>query len=223
MEAKDKQITPQHNTQQLFEHLAADGLSQADIDKLKLLIPETRGNSAYLSQAFGLSSEDSDKLALGILYFMSSFSPASDLTLKAIKLLSSLPIPSKLLNIRPNLKSANSLKSNSTLPLPTKPQSTIPLNPVIPSFPSYPPTPFSMYPYHQNPFTPAPTPSSSSTSKLPTTGQSQTTLYVRNLPSTAKEEEILAVFQNFGVVKEARFQKSKETHEFFGYDDRFYL
>jgi len=71
-----------------------------------------------------------------------------------------------------------------------------------------------MYPYHQvNPYSGH---SSSGGSKIPSTGQSQTTLYVRNLPSTAKEEEILAVFQNFGVIKEARFQKSKDTHEFFG-------
>lgn len=55
-----------HNTQQLFENLAADGLSQSDLEKLKLLIPETQGNAEYLAQAFGLSHEDSDKLALGI-------------------------------------------------------------------------------------------------------------------------------------------------------------
>jgi len=96
-------------------------------------------------------------------------------------------------------------------------------NPVVPvpvpsSYPSYPPTPFSMYPYHQvNPYSGnSSVGGSSGAPKSPSTGQSQTTLYVRNLPSTAKEEEILAVFQNFGVIKEARFQKSKDTHEFFG-------
>jgi RNA recognition motif-containing protein len=52
--------------------------------------------------------------------------------------------------------------------------------------------------------------------KVPMPGQSMTTLYVRNLPSSAKEEEILSVFQNFGTIREARFQKSKETQEFFG-------
>jgi RNA recognition motif-containing protein len=175
------------NNTQLFEILAADGLSQSDLEKLKLLVPETHGNAAYLTQAFGLSFEDSEKLAL------------------AIKLLSNLPIPSKLLNIRTNLKFPAPLKSNPLLHM----KSPIP-NPS--SFPSYPPTPFSMYSYLQ-----APNPYTGNTSKPPSaSGQSQTTLYVRNLPSTAKEEEILAVFQNYGVIKEARFQKSKETHEFFG-------
>lgn len=196
MEAADFNDQNGHNTQQLFEHLASDGLAQSDLEKLKLLIPETQGNAAYLTQAFGLSFEDSDKLAL------------------AIKLLSTLPIPSKLLNIRSNLKSPASLKPNPSLHMKSNPIS----NPVVPISSSYPPsypsTPFSMYPYHQaNPYT---TPVPINKPQSQSTGQSQTTLYVRNLPSTAKEEEILAVFQNFGVIKEARFQKSKETHEFFG-------
>jgi RNA recognition motif-containing protein len=186
-----------NDKQQLFDNLAADGLSQSDLEKLKLIVPTTQGNAAYLTQAFGLSFEDSDKLAL------------------AIKLLSTLPIPSKLLNIKTNLKSPAS-KPNSSHQMKSH------INPVVPvsvpsSYPSYPPTPFSMYPYHQvNPYAGNPMPSSGGGSKIPSTGQSQTTLYVRNLPSTAKEEEILAVFQNFGAIKEARFQKSKETHEFFG-------
>jgi len=190
-------VNAPQDKQQLFENLAADGLSQSDLEKLKLIIPTTQSNAAYLTQAFGLSFEDSDKLAL------------------AIKLLSTLPIPSKLLNIKSSLKSnPASLKSNSHS-MKSNPNPVVPV-PVPSSYPSYPPTPFSMYPYHQvNPYagnTGAPT----SVSKVPVSGQSQTTLYVRNLPSTAKEEEILAVFQNFGVIKEARFQKSKDTHEFFG-------
>jgi len=188
-------VAAPQDKQQLFENLAADGLSQADLEKLKLIIPTAQSNAAYLTQAFGLSFEDSDKLAL------------------AIKLLSTLPIPTKLLNIKSNLKSPASLKSNSSHSMKSNPNPVVPV-PVPLSYPSYPPTPFSMYPYHQvNPYGNT---GSASASKLPITGQSQTTLYVRNLPSTAKEEEILAVFQNFGVIKEARFQKSKDTHEFFG-------
>jgi len=165
------------------------------LQKLKLIIPTTQGNAAYLTQAFGLSSEDSDKLSL------------------AIKLLSTLPIPSKLLNIKTTPKSSASLKSTPSHSSMKSNHNPVPV-PVPSSYPSYPPTPFSMYPYHQvNPY---PGNSAVSVPKAPSTGQSQTTLYVRNLPSTAKEEEILAVFQNFGVIKEARFQKSKDTHEFFG-------
>jgi len=187
---------PPEDKQRLFDNLSADGLSQSDLEKLKLIIPSTHGNASYLTQSFGLSSEDSDKLAL------------------AIKLLSTLPIPSKLLNIKTNLKSPASLKSTpSHSSMKSNPTPVVPV-PVPSSYPSYPPTPFSMYPYHQvNPYTGN---CGASVPKAPSTGQSQTTLYVRNLPSTAKEEEILAVFQNFGVIKEARFQKSKDTHEFFG-------
>ena len=64
MEAVEHSTT--HNTQQLFENLVADGLSQSDVEKLKLLVPETQGKAEYLTQTFGLSSEDSEKLALGI-------------------------------------------------------------------------------------------------------------------------------------------------------------
>jgi len=46
--------------------------------------------------------------------------------------------------------------------------------------------------------------------------QSQTTLYIRNLPPNASEDEILLVFQNYGTIREARFQKSKDTQKFFG-------
>jgi len=47
-------------------------------------------------------------------------------------------------------------------------------------------------------------------------GHSQTTLFVRNLPNTITEQEVLSVFQQYGVVKEARFQKNKETQQFSG-------
>jgi len=50
--------------------------------------------------------------------------------------------------------------------------------------------------------------------KIP--GQSSTTLYVRNLPTNASETDILSVFQNFGNIREARFQKRKGTQEFLG-------
>jgi len=45
---------------------------------------------------------------------------------------------------------------------------------------------------------------------------SSTTLYVRNLPTTCSEEEIIAVFQNYGNIRDTRFQKKKETGEFNG-------
>jgi len=165
--------------------LSADGLTDSDLGKLKALIPLVEGNSAFLSQSFGLSSDDSMKLAL------------------SIKLLSTLPIPSKLLNIRPILKTPKSTTSSMT---------------------SFNPPPYSnpyaayMYQYPQvnsNPAYLGMQPPSGH-GHGPNPGQSQTTLYVRNLPVTAREDEIMAVFQNFGTVKEARFQKGKDTGEFFG-------
>lgn len=47
--------------------------------------------------------------------------------------------------------------------------------------------------------------------------QSQTTLYVRGLPTATREDEVLTVFQNYGQVKDSRFQKNKETGEFIGW------
>eukprot|EP01126_Amoeba_proteus_P057222 TRINITY_DN726_c0_g2_i1.p1 TRINITY_DN726_c0_g2~~TRINITY_DN726_c0_g2_i1.p1 ORF type:complete len:279 (-),score=46.91 TRINITY_DN726_c0_g2_i1:171-1007(-) len=46
--------------------------------------------------------------------------------------------------------------------------------------------------------------------------QSQTTLYVRNLPSTTTEHEIIGVFQSFGSIREVRMQRDKETGQFYG-------
>lgn len=43
------------------------------------------------------------------------------------------------------------------------------------------------------------------------------TLYVRNIPVTTTEHEIVAVFQNFGPIKEVRMQRDKQTGQFFGY------
>jgi RNA recognition motif-containing protein len=161
------------------------------------VLPQAQTNGSFLEQNFGMSSEDSAKLAL------------------AIKLLSDLPIPSKLLNVKiPNPSNKNSTSSSYA----SKQSSSF--NPAsnIPLFGQYPPNPYgnpySMYQFPSQVPSISPYGGSSSMSALP--GQSQTTLYVRNLPSSAKEEEILSVFQNFGTIKEARFQKSKETQEFFG-------
>jgi RNA recognition motif-containing protein len=46
--------------------------------------------------------------------------------------------------------------------------------------------------------------------------QSTTTLYIRNLPLTVTQEELLAAFENYGNVKEIRMQKEKSNGEFFG-------
>jgi len=156
---------------------------------LRILLPETETSSSYLVQSFGLSPDDSTKLAL------------------AITLLSNLPIPSKLLNIRSTLKSQHQNRSN--IPNSNK-QHSLSFNQSYPTMSPY--GPYPMYQYSLS--------SSSSfvmgNGKAPMPGQSLTTLYVRNLPVSSKEEEILSVFQNFGTIREARFQKNKETQEFLG-------
>jgi len=170
--------------EQLFTNLADEGLAEASITKLKSLLPDAEKGASYLSQTYGLSFDDGTRLAL------------------AINLLSNLPIPSKLLNIRP-LRSQQQTRSNYDNNQ----------NSNLSSFnqPYNPYAPYSMYQYQQAPYL-----GSAGTIVNSTPGYSQTTLFVRNLPNSTTEEEILSVFQNYGAIKEARFQKNKETQQFSG-------
>eukprot|EP01127_Copromyxa_protea_P004452 TRINITY_DN14313_c0_g1_i1.p1 TRINITY_DN14313_c0_g1~~TRINITY_DN14313_c0_g1_i1.p1 ORF type:complete len:335 (-),score=94.19 TRINITY_DN14313_c0_g1_i1:62-1066(-) len=47
-------------------------------------------------------------------------------------------------------------------------------------------------------------------------GIASNTLYVRNIPTTTPEHEIVSVFQNFGTIKEVRVQRDKQTGQFYG-------
>jgi hypothetical protein len=70
-------------TEKLLTTFADEGLAPTTVEKLKATLPQVEKGATFLSQTYGLSFDDSSRLAL------------------AINLLSSLPIPSKLLSVRP--------------------------------------------------------------------------------------------------------------------------
>jgi len=118
----------------------------------------------------------------------------------ASKLLSQIPIPEKLLNRpRPNTNTNTSAPKASSVPVSYNPYS-------IPS------------PYGLNPLM-YQYPQSAAYGAVPGqegTSLSQTTLYCRNLPQNQTEEEVLSVFQQYGTIRESRFQRNKDTGKFSG-------
>jgi hypothetical protein len=188
--------------EKLITTFVDEGLAPPTVEKLKAALPQVEKGAAFLAQTYGLSFDDSSRLAL------------------AINLLTSLPIPTKLLSVRPPRSSQQQQNQPSKQRTNSNYDSSS-SNPSLPFNQSYSPyAPYSMYQYPQGSFGGITSgvggggASAGGSVGLP--GHSQTTLFVRNLPNTITEQEVLSVFQQYGVVKEARFQKNKETQQFSG-------